>query len=698
MPVASIIVPAFNVAATLRDTLNALLAQSFTDFEVIVVDDGSGDDTAAIAQSYCTDPRIRLIRQPNRGLAGARNTGIAAEAGRYVGFCDADDLWMPGKLAAHVAHLDAKPNVGLSYSGSALITEDGALTGAAQRPRLRNVSAAHVFKRNPVGNGSAAVLRRAALRDIAWRPRAETVRDWCFDETFRQSEDIECWLRLALRADWVIEGVPGLLTHYRIAGGGLSADTDRQLAAWERMVRKLVPLDPAMFARHTPAARAYQLRYLARRAVSRHDGAGALALTRRAFAASWRPLVEEPAKTLTTVAAAVSLGVFGPGLMRLAGVGRKARAPAPDRADMGVPHVVHLVDDATDGGVMRVLAHLTEGPVRGAHHSVQQVRRGAFRLRPAAGDVVVSHLSISWRALPSLIALRATHPGIPLVHVEHSYTKAFCALYVANPKRFQTLLRTAFALFDRIVAVSEAQGAWMRDRGLVEPCALRVIASSVDLAGFLALPDAPARPRVIAAIGRLNRMKGFDTLIEAFGRCPDPALRLHIYGEGEERAALKALAAGDMRVVFKGRAADPVAMMAAVDAVAMPSRCEAYGLVCLEARAAGRPVLVSAVDGLVDQAAEGAVPVAPGSPEAWAAALTRLAAAEGPNAPALLAARAAARAHGTRFADGWHALIAELTGDLAGDLTKDLTADLAGTQRAANPAPGGSLGAPALLG
>ncbi|MFT6060873.1 MAG: hypothetical protein ACJAVR_000916, partial [Paracoccaceae bacterium] len=65
-----------------------------------------------------------------------------------------------------------------------------------------------------------------------------------------------------------------------------------------------------------------------------------------------------------------------------------------------------------------------------------------------------------------------------------------------------------------------------------------------------------------------------------------------------------------------------------------------------------------------------------------------------PNAPALLAARAAARAHGTRFADGWHALIAELTGDLAGDLT----ADLAGTQRAANPAPGGSLGAPALLG
>ena len=204
----------------------------------------SFDLTPHIARSFA-DPRLRLIRQENRGLAGARNTGIAHARGLYVGFCDADDLWRPGKLAAHVAHLEARPEVGLSYSGSLLMDEAGRPTGLAQRPRLRGVTAAHVFRRNPVGNGSAAVMRRAALDAIAFRPPGEEARDWWFDETFRQSEDIECWLRLLLTTDWDIEGIRGLLTWYRIAPGGLSSALDGQYASWERMVGKLSAVAPA---------------------------------------------------------------------------------------------------------------------------------------------------------------------------------------------------------------------------------------------------------------------------------------------------------------------------------------------------------------------------------------------------------------------------------------------------------------------
>jgi len=316
MTFASIIVPAFNVADTLWATMTALLHQTHPAYEIIVVDDGSTDATPEIAARFACDPRVRVIRQANRGLAGARNSGIAAARGRYIGFCDADDLWLPEKLARHVAHLDANPQVGISYCGSALMNDEGALTGQAQRPRLTGIDAATIFKRNPIGNGSAAVMRRAVFDEIAFRPRHETLRDWYFDETFRQSEDIECWLRIALRTEWVFEGIPGLWTQYRINAGGLSAATDRQRAAWERMVTKLTPLNPAFFEVNTPAARAYQLRYLARRAISDLDAPRAAALSRDWMAHSSVPLIEEPAKSLVTLAATAVLSLCGTAVLR----------------------------------------------------------------------------------------------------------------------------------------------------------------------------------------------------------------------------------------------------------------------------------------------------------------------------------------------------------------------------------------------
>ena len=326
MTFASIVVPAFNVSATLAETLTSLLAQTYASFEIIVVDDGSTDDTPQIAARFAGDRRVRVIRQANRGLAGARNTGIAAARGDVIGFCDADDLWRPEKLALHVAHLEANPQVGVSYCGSALMNDAGVLTGQAQRPRLAQVDATSIFKRNPIGNGSAPVMRRSVLEDIAWRPRHEPSRDWYFDETFRQSEDIECWLRIALSTDWKFEGIPGLWTHYRIATGGLSAATDRQLAAWERMVEKLTPLNPAFFEVNTPVARAYQLRYLARRAISDLDAPRAASLSRAWVSHSRLPLIEEPVKSVVTLAAAAVLSVFGRQILhRIMQVSARAR-------------------------------------------------------------------------------------------------------------------------------------------------------------------------------------------------------------------------------------------------------------------------------------------------------------------------------------------------------------------------------------
>ncbi|MCC1493859.1 glycosyltransferase family 2 protein [Cognatishimia sp. F0-27] len=304
MPVASIVVPAYNVQDTLSETIEALLKQSFEDFEIVIVNDGSSDGTADMAEAFRSDPRVRVVHQRNRGLAGARNSGIAAARGRYIGFCDADDLWLPEKLGTHIAHLDANRAVGVSYSGSALIDDEGALLGTAQKPRLTGVTAAHILKRNPVGNGSAPVIRRAVFDAIAYRPAHETERDWFFDETLRQSEDIECWLRIAITTPWGFEGVPGLLTRYRISSGALSANTDRQFATWQQMIDKLTPLAPTLFAKHGRAARAYQLRYLARRAICDRDAGRAMTLAKKSILQSSRPLIEEPRKTLETLLAA----------------------------------------------------------------------------------------------------------------------------------------------------------------------------------------------------------------------------------------------------------------------------------------------------------------------------------------------------------------------------------------------------------
>ncbi|MBV7379837.1 glycosyltransferase family 2 protein [Maritimibacter dapengensis] len=311
MPHASIVVPAFNVEATLADTMVSLLKQSFLDLEIIVVDDGSYDRTPEIADGFCADPRVRVVRQSNRGLAGARNTGIAAAQGQIIGFCDSDDLWHPEKLSAHVHHLQMNPSLGMSYSGSELIDDDGTSLGLFQKPRTRRITAKHMFLRNPVGNGSSPVFRRTALDDLAYRPSRETMRDWVFDETFSQSEDIECWMRLMLTTDWEVEGIDDPLTLYRVNGAGLSAGTERQLASWERMVEKHAGIAPVFIAKHASPARAYQLRYLARRAVSARDGDRARALITRSFRASLHPLVHEPAKTIATLVACILVGTPG---------------------------------------------------------------------------------------------------------------------------------------------------------------------------------------------------------------------------------------------------------------------------------------------------------------------------------------------------------------------------------------------------
>jgi glycosyltransferase involved in cell wall biosynthesis len=309
-PLISVVVPAYNVATTIHETLVSITNQTFTNIEIIVVDDGATDNTPDILASYA-DSRLRVIRQNNRGLAGARNTGIHNAKGKYIAFCDADDIWEAEKLERHFCHLEGDDNVGISFAGSSMINESGNRLKVSQLPKLKNITAADVFKRNPIGNGSAAVVRRDAFDCIAYRPACESARDWWFDETMRQSEDIDAWMRFILASDWKIEGIEGLLTRYRIQSGGLSANLSKQYQTWKHMCGKVRDTAPAFAARHAPVAESYQLRFLARRAFMMRDGATALRLAASSLLTSRVPLVEEPVKTVVTLLAAIALRLFG---------------------------------------------------------------------------------------------------------------------------------------------------------------------------------------------------------------------------------------------------------------------------------------------------------------------------------------------------------------------------------------------------
>ncbi|EGD59085.1 glucosyltransferase [Novosphingobium nitrogenifigens DSM 19370] len=298
--------PVYNVEAYVGEAIDSVLAQQFSDFELIIVDDGGNDRSMEICRAY-SDPRIRIVTQANRGLAGARNTGIAASRGHLVALLDSDDRWVPSKLMMHVIHLNANPRVDVSYSGSRLIDAQGNPLRVAMRPKLTQVSPADILLRNPVGNGSAPVIRRTALDRVRFAHPEDAGRQCWFDESFRQSEDIEMWLRMALRHDCMFEGIEGLLVDYRIIGGGLSARIPQQYEAWWRAMEGLAADAPDFMDRYLPQARAFQLRYLSRRAVQLGDGPFALALLGQALRSSPSIAAHEPMKTTQTLLGALAV-------------------------------------------------------------------------------------------------------------------------------------------------------------------------------------------------------------------------------------------------------------------------------------------------------------------------------------------------------------------------------------------------------
>jgi glycosyltransferase involved in cell wall biosynthesis len=312
----SVVIPVYNVEKYIAETVQSVLNQSYSDFELLIVDDGSSDRSIEICQQF-TDPRIRIIQQPNQGVSAARNAGIREAKGKYIAFLDGDDLWTVDKLEKHVQHLESSPNVGVSFCRSAFIDETGSPLSIYQMPQLTEITPAKILCRNPIGNGSAPVIRRAVFEDLECQSRIyDGLQNVYFDETMHHMEDVECWLRIALKTPWKTEGIPEALTLYRVNLKGASTNVARQIASLDTLLQKTRTYAPKLIARWGKVAKAYELRFLARRVVTLRDGKAAVQLAHEALATAPRILLDEPRRTLLTLAAAYSLCLLPQALYR----------------------------------------------------------------------------------------------------------------------------------------------------------------------------------------------------------------------------------------------------------------------------------------------------------------------------------------------------------------------------------------------
>ncbi len=221
-PSFSVVIPAYNASATVGSAISSVLAQTCGELEVVVVDDGSSDDTAEVAAAM-DDDRVQVISQRNRGLSAARNAGIAVSRGTHVAFLDSDDLWLPRYLELMQAALGSSPQAGFAYTDAYAFDP---ITGRVRkrtamqrmRPPVPPPQDPHIFL--------LELLERNFVYVSAAVPRKVLDEVGGFDERLRAAEDYELWLRI-VSAGYGVAWVPGQHALYRTHAAQMSHDEER---------------------------------------------------------------------------------------------------------------------------------------------------------------------------------------------------------------------------------------------------------------------------------------------------------------------------------------------------------------------------------------------------------------------------------------------------------------------------------------
>jgi glycosyltransferase involved in cell wall biosynthesis len=251
----SAVIPAYNTDKYILAAINSALAQKVEGMEVIVVDDGSTDATAEVVTSI-RDDRLRLIRQANRGLAGARNTGVRYSRGKYIAFLDADDVWFPQKIRKQLELLESEANLGFTYTYSAYIDERGERSGQLWITSISEPSYLDLIKRNHV-MASSVVARKGCVLQAG-----------LFNENLRACEDQEFWVRLLYKTKYKARLLPEVLTGYRVRTDSLTMNFAHQLENAQKVMEIFADYIPEFTPRLKQRSMAEAYRIASRKALS----------------------------------------------------------------------------------------------------------------------------------------------------------------------------------------------------------------------------------------------------------------------------------------------------------------------------------------------------------------------------------------------------------------------------------------------
>lgn len=291
-PTMSIVVPCYNASRYIADTLETVLEQTLPDWEAIVVDDGSTDNSADIVEQFVQkDRRIRLLRKQNSGVSKTRNAGSAEANGKYLAFLDADDLWHPGYLERMAAHLNAWPHIGISFAIARIVDGEGKPTGSYSSMKSSGLDTFDFLSSNPTTTCSNLMVRKETFARLGGFPE-----DLC------HAED-QLFLIKAHLAGICIEGCHEILVDYRVNNSGLSSDLEAMREGWETMLAHAVAEAPEVIAPLVARARALNLCYLARRALRVRSALDPWRYMSAALAADWHILLARPWPTFPLIAA-----------------------------------------------------------------------------------------------------------------------------------------------------------------------------------------------------------------------------------------------------------------------------------------------------------------------------------------------------------------------------------------------------------
>ena len=233
MSIISVIIPAYNAERTILETIASVQKQTLSNFELIVINDGSTDRTLELL-NLVEDSRIKIFSYTNGGLPTARNRGISRATGEFLAFLDADDLWTPDKLELQLAALEQHPDAGVAYSWTSFMEEkEGSLSLKACEPVFFEGNVyANLLVGDFIYNGSNTLIRKQAIESTGE-----------FDPTLKSCEDWDYWLRLAARWHFVVDPKHQIL--YRRSTGAMSSKVEvmkeASLIALEKAYRAAPP-------------------------------------------------------------------------------------------------------------------------------------------------------------------------------------------------------------------------------------------------------------------------------------------------------------------------------------------------------------------------------------------------------------------------------------------------------------------------